>query len=296
MSTRSTRRLKAILPWLIVGLLCLISVEAQTLDKLSTSIVYLQRDVPETVTIDGIIYEIYLKPVGTKTPVPRTIKRTGTAFLVGERELLFLVTASHVARAMSTDSTVTIRTSNDAPVTFPIHKLTGTAGDLKWVFHDKADVAVLALHPTTDVMPLLSEHFLPKAILSAKLEAPSRDQPLTTIGFPLGLGVQEKFSPISRDSKPASGLVTFARFDTKQPATFYLLDSPSIGGFSGAPVFSMPGAFSSGGGLVIGGQLACVGLVHGTLSDDTGGKLGAVVPSAFIVETVDKAIAASGKP
>lgn len=43
---------------------------------------------------------------------------------------------------------------------------------------------------------------------------------------------------------------------------------------------------SKGGGLVIGGKLRCVGLVHGTLSDNTGGKFAAVVPSIFIFQTI----------
>lgn len=263
--------------------------QAELLDKIYATIVYLQREIPETTNIDGINYEIYLKPVGKDVLIPRTIKRLGTGFLVIDGDLLFLVTAQHVASQMSLDSLAAIRTSEDRPMTFTLAKLSGITDALKWVSHDKADVAVLPLHPGSDVMPHLKEHFLPKDMISTKLEAPSRERPLTTIGFPLGLGVKERFSPISRESKPASGLLTIPRFDTKQPAIFYLLDNPSIGGFSGAPIFEMPGAHSSQGGLVIGGRLACVGLIHGTISDDTGGKLGAVVPSAFIAETIDKA-------
>lgn len=31
-----------------------------------------------------------------------------------------------------------------------------------------------------------------------------------------------------------------------------------------------------------------VGLVHGTLSDDTGGKMGAIVPSYYILEAIEQ--------
>lgn len=265
------------------------------LDKIYATVVYLQREIPQTTNIDGTNYEIYLKPVGKQIFIPQTLKKLGTGFLVVDGDLLFLVTAQHLASQMNRDSLAALRTSEDRPIKLTLAKLSGITGELTWIQHEKADVAVLLLHPDAEVMPHLKEHFLPKEMISTKLEAPSRERPLTTIGFPLGLGVQDRFSPISRESKPASGLLTIPRFDTKQTAVFYLLDNPSIGGFSGAPIFETPGAHSSQGGLVIGGRLACVGLIHGTISDDTGGKLGAVVPSAFIIETMDKARAGRGK-
>lgn len=265
------------------------NVEAQMLDKIYATVIYLQRELPQTANIDGIDYEIYLKPIGKEVLIPQTIKKLGTGFLVVDGDFLFLVTAQHVSSQMSRDSLAVLRTSDDLPIKFTLDKLYGIRGELQWTQHDKADVAVLLLHPDADVMPHLKEHFLSKELISAKLEAPSRELSLTTIGFPLGLGVRERFSPISRESKPASGLLTIPRFDTKQPNIFYLLDNPSIGGFSGAPIFEIPGAHSSEGGLVIGGRFACVGLIHGTISDDTGGKLCAVVPSAFVIETIEKA-------
>src|SRR5436309_12687982 len=53
------------------------------------------------------------------------------------------------------------------------------------------------------------------------------------------------------------------------------LTGPSIGGFSGAPVFLLPQPFFTEGKFSIPGSnnpAICVGLVHGTLSDSTGGK------------------------
>ena len=70
---------------------------------------------------------------------------------------------------------------------------------------------------------------------------------------------------------PSSGLLRLPRFDNRKIGAFFLLDKPSIGGFSRGPVFEFLGALSSGGGLTIGGRFACVGLVHGTISDETGG-------------------------
>ncbi|HSR12816.1 MAG TPA: hypothetical protein VLS90_15340, partial [Thermodesulfobacteriota bacterium] len=74
-----------------------------------------------------------------------------------------------------------------------------------------------------------------------------------------------------------------------KPSTFFILDKPSVGGFSGAPVFVLPGPYFSEDKVVTGKEIGCVGLVHGTLFDSTGGKFAAVVPSAFIAETIREA-------
>jgi hypothetical protein len=69
----------------------------------------------------------------------------------------------------------------------------------------------------------------------------------------------------------------------------FLLQDPSIGGFSGAPVFDLPGIRLSGSAMVAHQGVACFGITHGTLSDDTGGKLAAVTPSSAVIELIDKA-------
>lgn len=94
-------------------------------------------------------------------------------------------------------------------------------------------------------MARMTGHALRREQLSPGTDAPSRERPLTTFGFPLDLGVREHFSPITRDSLPASGLVTLQRSDSHLSATFYLLQDPSITGFSGAPVFLIAKPFAT---------------------------------------------------
>jgi hypothetical protein len=210
---------------------------------------------------------------------------------------MFLVTAEHVSLILKSDFRATLRGGNDTPFDVSSEELIG-ASDVVWVSHGREDVAVTAMHPKENVLAKLAGRFLLKATVSADSAAPSRERPLTTFGFPLALGVQEHFSPITRDSLPASGLITFPRFDTHAPATFYLLDNPSVAGFSGAPVFLIPKPFTnSSGGMSFPDMdpkfhntIQCVGIVHGTISDDTGGKMSAVTPSKYIVETIDKAL------
>ncbi|MCS6285827.1 MAG: trypsin-like peptidase domain-containing protein [Nitrospira sp.] len=263
--------------------------EQDPLEMLAAAVAFIQTPKIQTMQVDGKSYELYLKGPGDKEPKPRILMDTGTAFFVVDSEALFLVTANHVARAMSQESIVTIKTAKDKPLSFPISDLTGDGESSTWVSHDQADIAALRLKPKKSLFTHLQQHFLPLALFQEELASPLRSRALTTLGFPLGLGIGERFSPLSRESHPASGLLTLSVLAKDDPGTYFLLDSPSIGGFSGSPVCALPGAYTRGASLVLGGGLHCVGLVHGTVSDVTGGKMAAVVPSAFIFQVLRKA-------
>jgi hypothetical protein len=61
------------------------------------------------------------------------------------------------------------------------------------------------------------------------------------------------------------------------------LESPSVGGYSGGPVFDLGyqivGVMTTTTGS---GKTICHGLIHGTISDDTGGKMAAVTPAFYL--------------
>lgn len=258
---------------------------AQTMDQFSGAVVFLYRT-EQTPTIKD----------GKKTMEP--ITRYATGFLVTpDRTTMILVTAEHVSKDLKDSFRAIIRGDNDTPVDMSSEELAGTKS-VSWVTHGTEDVAVTILHPNKDTVAKLPGHFMPKNLISSDSSAPSRDRPLTTLGFPLALGAAGHFSPITRESKPSSGLITLPRFDTHMPATFFLLSDPSIAGFSGAPLlltaapYSLPtGAlvFPETGGAT-GTAIRCVGIVHGTINDETGGKMAAVTPSIYILETIDKAM------
>lgn len=259
---------------------------AQSVDNLATCIVYLQVAKTKTVQIDGALHELWIKKPADSAPKPYTDTFCGTGFFVVRDNTPYLVTADHIAQLMDATAMITIQTSGDRPLRFSLVDFLISKTAVKWNSSQEADVSVLQLSPSQQMFQNLKKHFLPFEILTATDQAPLREKTLTVVGFPLGLGVTERFSPISQESKPSSGLLRLARFDNNKIATFFLLDKPSVGGFSGAPVFEFPGAYSSGGGLTLGGKFACVGLMHGTISDETGGKFAAVVPSSFIVKTI----------
>jgi len=76
-------------------------------------------------------------------------------------------------------------------------------------------------------------------------------------------------------------LITQLRADTKTKCNFYYLSVPSIQGYSGSGVyFSVKKTTIYYGG----NKTFLIGIVHGTQSDDTVGKLAAITPSYYISE------------
>jgi hypothetical protein len=213
--------------------------------------------------------------------------KVGTGFFINAPNGLFLATAAHVASALGNSGNVTFCGDNQAPVTFPLSDVSGFASNEGWLISPVADVAIHRLKPTqTFADAHLRGRFLPLETFVADETYPSRDTPLEVIGFPLGLGVSNRFSPLSQQSKAASGAITLLRFDTKTPQDFFILEAPSVGGYSGAPCFDLSvyqlGAMTTSTGT----GTRCHGLMHGTLSDETGGKLAAVTPSFYLVQLI----------
>ena len=214
---------------------------------------------------------------------------TGTGIFIGKGEDTYIVTASHVAKAMSSKSSIIFKAKNDVPVKLNLNQLV-TDGAIHWKNSEKADVAVLKIDPPQKFWDngLFQNRFMPIALLYDSLKSISRETPLTVFGFPLGLGLDGFFSPLTYRSFPSSGLITLPRFDNGKLSSFILLENPSVGGYSGGPVFDM--------GLVDEGNIQfirpkgtfCYGIVHGTISDLTGGKIAAITPAFYILELLMK--------
>jgi hypothetical protein len=266
------------------------AIASDRIDDVFSSAVYLRQGVVKSINLNGKQYEVWLKEPTQEKYEPFLEYSSGSGFFVVVDNIHpYLITAQHVANQMTRTAKAVIRGANDTPITIALCDFV-SGSKLEWIIHDHADVAALPI-TTLDkkILNILQRHFLSLDVLVKDLNPPSRDIEFVTIGFPLNLGIEAKFSPISRSSKSASGLLELPRFDTKKSTTFFLLEDPSVGGFSGSPVYDLPGTQLRGNALVFKKGLKCYGIVHGTLSDNTGGKFTAVVPSAFIVETINKA-------
>lgn len=215
-----------------------------------------------------------------------------TGFLVADEHNMLLVTARHVALHLGRRAAVICRGRGNTPITFAITDLAGPSKRLDWRMSPDSDVAALRLNPSEEVLNThLQGRFLPKSMISQDTQAPSRDLLITVLGFPLALGATGHFSPISRETKAASGLLTI---DFPPPlnlknVTVFITQDPSIGGFSGAPVFDtgLPASSAHAGLVIRRPGIVIVGLASATLPDDTGGKLGVVMPAYKIMQLID---------
>ena len=209
--------------------------------------------------------------------------KSGTGMLVVHKDRPFVLTAKHVASGITTNGSIVLKGAGDIPIVVPTRKLT-TSPALDWQYHHEADLAALELRPQDQQTgDLLTTRFLPLNFFSQEKSAPSRDVLLTSIGFPLGLGTEGFFSPLTFESKASSGLLTLPRADTRTLQTFFVLANPSVGGYSGCPVVDT--SIVRVGSMTTSGDGTCVyGVMHGTISDVTGGKLALVTPSFYVHE------------
>lgn len=280
-----------------------IQVKAQNKDvdirDLFSSIVYITDSIPATNTINNKEYEIVLKdPKSGKLKDLKGFK-LGTGFFVSKDLDVYLVTAAHVAAGLSTNTKLTYLSKSGKKRELYISKLLEpNAKKINWILHPTADVALLHIPLKiieTDYFEKLDLGFIGHSGIMGELKVPDRLEEITVFGFPLGLGVSfNTIAPITKNLRPASDIIYLPRFDNKIINPFFLLDDPSISGFSGGPVMRVFSYDRTGFRPDSGVQPTITGLVHGTINDKTGG-FAAIVPGIKILETIDLAPSYNGE-
>lgn len=259
--------------------------------KVPITVAFLHRKEPQLLLVEGIQKEVWLKGPGDLAPSQSYLTHFGTGFFVAHSDRAFLVTAAHVAKLLGTAFRITLLVPPDSPATYSVAQLVLPNTRPTWYSSAEADVAVLEITTQDPALhAVLRGRFLPSSFLEPALAAPPRSAPLTVLGFPRALGTEGHFSPLSQQTFTSSALLTLP-LETGR-ATCFVLQAPSISGYSGAPVFDF-GVYSIGAMTTTGEAGRCYGLMHGTYSDDTGGKLGVVVPSHFIIRALNSALAAN---
>lgn len=202
----------------------------------------------------------------------------------GDKTKGFLVTAKHGIRSFKPHDLVIISNDNDRPLRLKFSDLTGKSSHLDWISHEMSDVAILPLSMNSSLSASLAGRFLPIELLAEKPHAPDKEAPLAILGFPLGIGVGEFASPILRNTRAASGIVNIG------PVALFVLQDPSVGGFSGSPVFK-PSHYNTEMRTTLGPvDYEVIGIVSGTISDDTGGKFAAITPVYFLAELLKRQV------
>ncbi len=289
---------------LIVLICCFVNkIVAQNKDvdirDLFSSIVYITDSIPVTNIVNNKEYEIVLKdPKNGKLKELKGFK-LGTGFFISNDFDVYLVTAAHVAKGLSINTKLTYQSKKGNKREITIDKLIkGNPKNINWILHPTADVAVLHVPLDiieTDYFENLDLGFIGKSGIMDKLEGPDRLEEITVFGFPLGLGVSfSSIAPVTKNLRPASDIIYLPRFDNKVLNPFFLLDDPSISGFSGGPVMRVFSVKKTEFRPESGVQPTITGLVHGTINDKTGG-FAAIVPGIKIIETIDLAPSFNGK-
>jgi len=206
-------------------------------------------------------------------------EEVGTAIFIEKNSEPYLLTAEHVVKNINPQTYAVLSDQNGIPTKVMLKVL---LGGTTFSYHGQADFAKAKIILSGSNSSFLNGRCFPYNQIDISNNPISKDIELTTIGFPLGLGaVGTKFSPLSYRTYAAAPSITLPRFDNKNQCDFIILELPSIGGYSGGPMFDL--------GYMISGLMKHTkektilhGLVHGTISDPTGGKLAAITPSKYL--------------
>lgn len=257
-------------------------VEVRGTEDLGRCVVMLERMFTETEKLDGKDVEVWLRAPGAHRGRPKRVKHLGSGFFVATRTDAYLVTAAHVAQDMDRSARVSFGGPGGRMQTILLSDLVPRRGPVPWAALRHADAAVLRIpRPPHELLG----HFLPARLLPTRDGVPDGSLDLTITGFPLGLASERHFAPIAKHAHAASGILRFQGEDMGGPADYFLLDQPSTGGYSGAPVFVAPQIELDDTGRVSLVGPRCVGLVSRTISDESEGQFAAIVP-AYVIRRV----------
>jgi hypothetical protein len=257
-------------------------------EDLADCVVLLEREFTETTTVDGQDAEVWVKVRGKARANPKRARHVGTGFLVATRSAAFLVTAGHVAREMDGAARLSFATPSGRRATLALSQVVSSpAGPLPWTYQRYSDVAAIRIRKPPQT---LRGHFLAAELLDKEAAAPPGSLRLTVVGFALGLVSEEHFTPLAKRSHAASPVLRFCGDERGDPPIdLFLLDQPSMGGYSGAPVFAEAQVQLAEGGQVTVVAPRCVGLISRTIGDDSGGQFAAVVPGVAVHRAMAKA-------
>jgi len=265
--------MKIMLNCFVLILFFITSAHAVSIDDLTKTVVFLRQQSTKMMSVDGKSAELYYHYPDSKEYKPIIETLLGTGFLINYNGRDYLVTAKHVAKGLSATGEIIINLTDGKTtiLTFQALSQTNIIKGAHWFHHPKLDISI---HPMaySNVVDAISipESLFPKKDKDVKLLTPAY-----VVGFPMGLGVLDKLSPVAKEAKLASRLTSIAYPDIPSDLHFYLLDQALSQGYSGAPVFYIED-------IPTGATLHLLGVQSSALSDQTGGKMSVVVPISYV--------------
>jgi len=213
---------------------------------------------------------------------------SGTGILFENDSKFYIVTAAHVAKLMGNNSYFVCVDSVYKPHTFSLRK-NSISNIINWNFHKNADMAVMEIKPKNRDKYLklhLDKWSLNFSMVDTNLTLYKRLNKVICFGFPLIDLNKTNYAPesiITYFVTNGSKLLKWGD-NKKKISYFYLLQLPSIDGFSGGPVFE-------GGAIGVSNvtnnlRIKCIGIIHGTFYDKTGGKICYVTPCYYLKDLI----------
>ena len=199
----------------------------------------------------------------------------GTAIFIAKDSDCYLLTAAHVVKNINTSSSDIKQNPQKVDLSIIL-------GGAAFINHPVADLAYARINMNAVNSAYLQNRCFPYDHIDITTNTISKDVELTIIGFPLGLGaIGTKFSPLTFRTFVSSPQITLPRFDNHINCDFIILELPSTGGYSGGPLFDL-GYIKSALMHMTKEKTVLHGIVHGTISDNTGGKLAAITPLKYL--------------
>ena len=233
-----------------------------SIDDLSKSVVYLSQQIDTTVT-------------------------SGTGFIVKYKNKDYLVTAKHIADSLTETAEITLNLKNGKGTNISFRNLLQQS-EIKgasWFNHPDSNIDI-AVHPIVYSNKDIDIIAIPESIYQKKEISIKLLNTVYIFGFPLGLGIIDKISPIAKEAKVASRITTINASNIPKNNYYYLLDEALSKGYSGAPVFYIEDIISTdrtdNWPMKGDEKLHLLGLQSIVLSDATGGKISLVIPIMYL--------------
>ena len=202
---------------------------------------------------------------------------SGSGTIIKQGTRFYILTAAHVAKLLSDKSTITFPTANDSKQSVALKNLV-VGHQVIFQVHPLADLALVEIIPTPiSISETVNANAIPYELIHSERESVPRHLEVYALGYPFLDVKGEFFSPLSFKTNPSSGLLNRPRLDTGDTCVFFFLQAPSVQGFSGGGVYL--GVFSA---IMFIKRTFLIGVTHGTVGDNTGGKFEAVTPAFYI--------------
>mgnify|MGYP004650322013 CR=1 FL=1 len=206
----------------------------------------------------------------------------GTGTFIAKDGRFYILTAEHVINNAIKAEYIILCDSNMTPQKVDLTQLNI---NYSWKIHSVADMAVM------EIDSLANQWILSRAIPYDHCEVSmfglDRDTEVTTVGFPCGLGIKNVFAPLTFRSFPASEVLQLNRIDKKGIITdVFLLEDPSIGGYSGGPVFDL--AYKVDYNMTqTKDKTRLYGIMHGYIGYSvSGGHMSFVTPISYLKQLI----------